>query len=378
MGFRFSRRIKIMPGVRINVGLRGASVSVGPRGASVTVGRGGAHANVGLPGTGLSYRTRLGGAPQRRAASGGGAGVQVPDRLQVRFGPGTELALLDDGGSALVEPVLSAAVRAYRPQLLELLDARATEVSEAEVRALDVHIGTPQPGEAAACGPAFAQPKPVRPRDPREIDAGSLQRVQAETAWSDYMEKLAAWRAAKAEHEKRFGAAPDTGSVLSRVEARLARLEWPRETLVSIDLAGDGRQLLADIDLPELEDMPSGTLSVSRRDAALVEKPLSEANQRRLYRRHVHAILFRVIGEAFAAAPAIGAVQIAGYTQRLSRATGAVEDEYVLAVRVARADWGRIAFSNLEAVDPEAALALFDRRCASDASGAMRPIDRGF
>ena len=59
MGFRFSRRIKIMPGVRLNVSKSGVSLSAGPRGASVTLGKRGVYGNVSIPGTGLSYRERL-------------------------------------------------------------------------------------------------------------------------------------------------------------------------------------------------------------------------------------------------------------------------------------------------------------------------------
>ncbi|MCF7984331.1 MAG: DUF4236 domain-containing protein [Thiohalocapsa sp.] len=35
------------------------ALSVGPRGASITLGRHGTYANIGLPGSGVSYRTRL-------------------------------------------------------------------------------------------------------------------------------------------------------------------------------------------------------------------------------------------------------------------------------------------------------------------------------
>lgn len=55
MGFRFRRSIKILPGVRVNIGNRGiSSVTVGRRGASATFGRRGVRSNVGLGG-GLSY-----------------------------------------------------------------------------------------------------------------------------------------------------------------------------------------------------------------------------------------------------------------------------------------------------------------------------------
>lgn len=55
MGFRFHRSIRILPGVRVNIGKRGASVSVGVRGAHVTVGPTGTRTTVGVSGTGLSY-----------------------------------------------------------------------------------------------------------------------------------------------------------------------------------------------------------------------------------------------------------------------------------------------------------------------------------
>jgi hypothetical protein len=52
---RFQRRIKILPGITLNVGKTGVSASAGPRGAKVTVGKTGIRTTVGLPGTGLSH-----------------------------------------------------------------------------------------------------------------------------------------------------------------------------------------------------------------------------------------------------------------------------------------------------------------------------------
>ena len=55
MGFRFQRRIKILPGVTINLSKSGVSASLGVRGAHVTLGNGKTRTTVGIPGTGLSY-----------------------------------------------------------------------------------------------------------------------------------------------------------------------------------------------------------------------------------------------------------------------------------------------------------------------------------
>ena len=60
MGFRFQKRISLLPGVRINLSKGGVSTSLGPRGADVNIGKDGITTNAGIPGTGLSYRQKLG------------------------------------------------------------------------------------------------------------------------------------------------------------------------------------------------------------------------------------------------------------------------------------------------------------------------------
>ncbi|MBW2306393.1 MAG: DUF4236 domain-containing protein [Deltaproteobacteria bacterium] len=71
MSFRFWRRIKIVPGVTLNLSKSGGSISFGPRGAKFTVGSRGKRATVGIPGTGLFYTTTLpsGGSGGRRNTS---------------------------------------------------------------------------------------------------------------------------------------------------------------------------------------------------------------------------------------------------------------------------------------------------------------------
>ena len=59
VAFRFNYRVKLFPGARLNVSKGGVSTILGKRGASVSLGKKGYYANAGLPGTGVSYRTRL-------------------------------------------------------------------------------------------------------------------------------------------------------------------------------------------------------------------------------------------------------------------------------------------------------------------------------
>lgn len=80
--FRLRRSIRLLPGVRLNLGKRSASVSIGGRGAHVTLGGPqSARTTLGIPGTGLSY-TETAGSPEDGSDAGTGTqgGTPVPRR----------------------------------------------------------------------------------------------------------------------------------------------------------------------------------------------------------------------------------------------------------------------------------------------------------
>ncbi|WP_066421744.1 DUF4236 domain-containing protein [Gallibacterium salpingitidis] len=59
MGFKFRKRIKVMPGLTINLSKSGISTTVGTKGLSVNLGKKGAYLNTGIPGTGIYNREKL-------------------------------------------------------------------------------------------------------------------------------------------------------------------------------------------------------------------------------------------------------------------------------------------------------------------------------
>jgi hypothetical protein len=61
MGFRFRKSISIAKGVRVNLSKTGGSLSLGGRGDTINIGKRGVYSTLGYPGSGISYRQKIGG-----------------------------------------------------------------------------------------------------------------------------------------------------------------------------------------------------------------------------------------------------------------------------------------------------------------------------
>jgi hypothetical protein len=59
MAWSYRKRIKIIPGIHLNLSKNGISTSVGMKGASLTFGRNGTYINTSIPGTGIYNRQKI-------------------------------------------------------------------------------------------------------------------------------------------------------------------------------------------------------------------------------------------------------------------------------------------------------------------------------
>ena len=73
MGFRFSKRKKIAPGLTVGISKSGPSMRVGSRNVGVSVGKRGTKVRASAPGTGLAYEGKLRGGSTK-------AGRRLPRR----------------------------------------------------------------------------------------------------------------------------------------------------------------------------------------------------------------------------------------------------------------------------------------------------------
>ena len=93
MAFRFFKRLKLAPGLSLNLSKAGGSLSAGPPGAKLTAGTSGSRKTVGIPGTGLYWYETDGGSSRSTSRRGSGRandGQDEPaprpeDRLDLGF-----------------------------------------------------------------------------------------------------------------------------------------------------------------------------------------------------------------------------------------------------------------------------------------------------
>ncbi|MFL0588286.1 DUF4236 domain-containing protein [Sphingomonas olei] len=347
MGFRFSKRIQILPGVRINFSKGGASLSVGPRGASVSLGKRGVYGNVGVPGTGLSWRERLdqpsGGSSSASGASRGRSALCMPETVTVRLVDDTVHFFNQDNGP-LDASLLSTAKAAMKDEIQTFLKDRETARNDVidSLRRLHHDI-------------------PVTTQTLRSSDMGKPKREQYPSQEA-FMEALMTWNAARANGE--VGADELADGLLQT----LGDLQWPAETNIAISFH-KGR-LLLDVDLPEIEDMPTTRWKAVMTRLSLEEKPVSQKEVAGFYFDHVCSIIVRLIGHAMATSDAIRSVAVSAYTQR-NTATGHVDDEYVAIVEVSRSAWDGIDRSQMASIDPHNLLRHFGAKIQANARGVL-------
>jgi hypothetical protein len=81
MIMKFRKRIRVLPGVTLNLSKSGISTTVGVRGASVNMNRHGAFLNTGIPGTGLYDRKKISGR-HLGSLSGGSSSRQIQGNVR--------------------------------------------------------------------------------------------------------------------------------------------------------------------------------------------------------------------------------------------------------------------------------------------------------
>lgn len=390
MAVRFRKSVKLAPGIRMNFSGSGMSWTLGPRGASVGIGKRGTYLNTGIPGTGLYSRQLINGgarAPRQRPTT-----PKVSMELTVSVSDDGTITFKDSSGNPVPETIINMAKKQKGDVIKATIQKKCDEIN-AQVEALgELHYDTPNPTIKPYYEPqAFEVPKPILPilKIPgffARLFKSWVAKIEAENikAQANFDKGLRDWEANKALHDaKEHGkheliakaVSGDATAMETFFGEVLMDVVWPRETLVSFEVMDEGKRLVFDVDLPEVEDMPIKTASVPQRGYKLTVKDIGVTNIQKLYARHIHSIGFRLIGEVFGMLPTVEEVTLSGYSQRKNKTTGQETNEYLFSVVVPRDKWQEIDFSSLKAIDTVEVFTRFDFRREMTKSGLFKPVE---
>lgn len=426
MGFRFRKSIKLLPGVRVNISKSGVSTTLGPRGASIGIGKQGTFLNIGIPGTGLSYRQRILSSRNttKKTAERERKNTTENNFNSVVFGFNHkgEMSFFDEFGFEL-QKKYHEAIRKKRPADLSRWMQGIIEINRQHQEAITkIHVLTPPINKS----PDFSEIKfnvspprrpeepifPARPTPPPPVKSTmfdkilpqrrrelreDIERQQDEfneslQKWEDDRQEINSlykndliewekdfnqWREAKKKfyeslekiknNSSSLGENPELAQIALEIE--LQRLEWPRETECSFQIGGN--IVHVDIDLPEIEDMPQDEVAYSEDKKTLVIKNKTQQRLRQDYALHIHGIAFKVAGHIFSALPYCNEIILSGYSQRISKTTNKVENEYLYSVKFTREIFGSIDFLQ---INPIEAIEQFQHQRKMTKTGIFSPI----
>ncbi len=154
------------------------------------------------------------------------------------------------------------------------------------------------------------------------------------------------------------------------VEEWIASCELPVEINVDFEWQREMGVLYLDVDLPEIEDLP--TMEVVKLESGnLKEKKKTQATLKQEYVKLVFGLAIFISANLFNISPAIHDIVISGYTQRRDKA-GDEKDEYVYSIKFIREYFES---SVLENVDPLNFCMRFENRCNITSTMLLKKIE---
>ncbi len=352
MAVRFQRRIKIAPGVRLNVSKSGVGLSAGPRGATISAGRTGVYGNAGIPGTGLSYRKKLKGAPKGSSQSTAGH----PSSIQVNIDDEGQVTLCHSNGESLTSAETTYTRKHAGSKIRAFMDATCEQRNETLSLITELHHLTPRPTETPEYYPEpFRVPKPTLSLL-NKILASLIPscRRKAEKALADWESDKQSHETKELERKRReeVQVFSDINAMQQVLETYLGDIEWPVEPTIDFDLGDNNKTLALDILFPNEENMPDKEWSVPATQYKLTAKKVSATKRRQFYRDYIHSVMMRVVGEVFAHLPTVNHILISGYRVIVNASNGQPENEYIVSAIVNRTEWTSIDFSRLRKIEP--------------------------
>lgn len=427
---RYRKRVKIAKGLYVNLSGSGASLSVGTRGASVTVGKTGTYLNTGIPGTGIYNRQKIGGSTSNRTSSYSNVSSTQPSEVNVKLNLDEKgnpvLKLTDSFGSEITDESIIRKVKRdeqYKNGVEKLMNDRRNEIENNLKSFIEIFKSTPQlfieekiqkmllnlsPRKYEKQN--FKELKPTIEEVNLDLISEAKQKINKILFWQNkklredyvinnsqqrFQEKVGKWSHEKQEFnleqeqtekekndffmsqflqekgELENYLNGDDDYISSKIETILNEITLPVQFSIDYEYDKNNSILYIDLDLPEIEDLPKEKVNtLSSGKISIKEKTQKEIKQE--YAICVCGISFYFTGLFFNISSKIGTIQISGYTQRVSKKTGNIEDEYVYSIKFDRLTFEKL---NLNNIDPIEAVSNFESKMSISALYDLKTIE---
>ncbi|WP_096434753.1 DUF4236 domain-containing protein [Alteribacter populi] len=384
MSFRFQKRVRVAPGVRLNVSKRGLSTSVGPRGASMTVGKRGLHGNVGLPGTGLSYRKKLNSKGRKNQTRKTPSPQKNDENIQVEWSDKKlDFQFRTKEGRFLNTEEEKQVRKAYKSSLRSIYQEKADEINDKTERLLGLHLRVFQPMSASQLELYALQAVKVSDPKPEKIEIKNnvinefknkmnlfetikkwiphyrkqFQRRVDEETESQFQSEMATYDQAVSESKKERALRSSLVKHVLESEHQameewlalfLEELDFPLETDVDFTIP-DEHTVYADIDLPNIEEVPLNKARLLKSGKIKVEEK-SQRERREHYAHIVSGTALYLASFIFAHLPNVTHVILSGYNQALNPSTGHTDDIYIYSLQIERSRFYELNFDRLDPI----------------------------
>ena len=407
---RFRRSIKIAKGLRLNVSKSGLGFSVGGKGHSMSIGPRGTYFNAGISGTGLSFREKIGSNSKSYKSNNNSndAGLN-PSSFTVVISiddeTGKETITLErEDGTRIYndESLLRKAKKteAFKQKLEETRKRAQEQISQKTERLINIYQNSVElitmdyvKEHYNKLAPQkyiknlFEKQHPTREELKKQLRIEAKNEIKSWKFWllkglrnqyvENHIEDLFIQEDKKWLDEKKSFEETENTEEIERNKKYFEDYKVEKENFEKI-MSGDDNyiettleQVLSeiqlpldfkinfqvhnsivdvDLDLPEIEDYPQ-TKSVILQSGKLSVKKKTQTEINYDYAKSVFGLAFYFSSIIFNISPMIQIINIAGFTQRMSKRYGEIEDQYVYTIEFKRDIFSKLNIKNIEPLE---------------------------
>lgn len=423
---RYRNRIKLAPGVNINLSKTGISTTVGPRGANINFGKNGTHLNTGIPGTGLYNRNKISGSKSKAISNSNSSSSQVGVQLDLNENYDPVIQIFSESGQNITNDTLVNKIK-RTPEFKEnlktiykkyhdLIQNKTLEFTEIHKQVITPITKETVEKELEKLKPEtyskqrFGKNKPSLQDIEVELLKEAKEKYNSFLFWKNgknrktyisenienrFKTRLENWENEKSffenkesekeeKQEKEFqedfefkkrilkGNLEGTSeAVLLNFETILNEIDIKPEFHLDFEYDETLKRFHIDLDLPEIEDLPNETANILK-SGKLSLKNKTQNLLKEEYANCVTGLGLLIGGVAFMSGVGVERVSISGYSQRIDKKDGIEKDDYLYTV-----DFDREQFSNInfDKIEPLETFQLFPHKMSISKTYEFTPVE---